>query len=144
MSVLGLVCAEGGGNRLRAEGIDVVASQDFVLASAQRTQTTSYGFDMTMRMNLDMGVMAIELEGNEPVATARFDGERMEMRMDIGVMFEEMAESEPIFASALDMMGDTDNLVMYIHAPLFSTAQDAVVGLGPVIDGWGTSTFLKQ
>jgi hypothetical protein len=63
---------------------------------------------MTMRMNLDMGVMAIELEGNEPVATARFDGERMEMRMDIGVMFEEMAESEPMFASALDMMGDID------------------------------------
>jgi hypothetical protein len=132
--------------QLSAEAIEIEATPEFVLVAAHRTQTSSYAFDMSMRMNMDTGFMAMKLEGNDPLATGVFDGDLTSIHMDMGVMFRELVDSEPMFEMVLDQMGDPDDLVMnmivdpsdmYINAPLLRAAGGLVPGLAPAINGWG-------
>ncbi|GEM_PF-3257144 len=130
--------------------VDLEASQQFVLASADRTTALPYRFEASLSMVIDVDIMRIEVDGDEPVMRGTFDGERTWMHMDIGVMFEDMAESEPMLGSMLDELGAArdmlvmeailDDTVMYIHAPMFGIpllSSELPGDLGYLAHGWG-------
>lgn len=130
--------------------VDLEASREFVLASAQRTEATSYRFEASISMLMDMGFVKIELDGDEPMMTGLFDGERTSLRADLGVMFDEMADSDPMFEDALQQLAiSRDQLIidavvdgtkLYLHAPIFAVpGMDAGLGadLRALANGWG-------
>jgi hypothetical protein len=129
--------------------VEIQPSRDFVLASAARTEASSYRFEMSIRMDVDMGFVAMRLPGNKPSITGSASGDQIAMVMDMGVMFEELADSDPMFEEQLKMLSDfTDDLTMemvidgtrmYLHAPLFGVpnAGFSAMGLDSIANGWG-------
>jgi hypothetical protein len=109
--------------------VDLEVSREFVLASAERTETLPYRFEASLTMLMDLGFVRMEIDGDEPMLRGTFDGSRTEMTADLGVMLSELADSNPMFADAfaeldtyrdllvLEAVIDADTI--YLHAPLF-------------------------
>lgn len=145
LALIGAACGGSSGERLTAEGVEVVPSRDFILASTQRTEASSYRYEASMSMVMDVGLFRMELDGDEPMLFGSTDGERHEMRMDLGAMLEEMSDSMGGFGDMdlSDMGLDPDDLtmeivvdgtVMYVHSPMF--AMMPLGGLEAAATGW--------
>ena len=160
-ALLGLLASAcGSGSLMGYQSVDALAglptmslepSREFVLASAARTESSTYRFEASISMLMDMGFVALEIDGDTPMMTGTYDGNRSSMRVDVGVMFDEMAASGPMFEDAaadLDAYRDQlivemvqDGSTMYLHAPLFSVpgmdATGSGLDLGALATGWG-------
>ncbi|MDG2113797.1 MAG: hypothetical protein P8N02_14420 [Actinomycetota bacterium] len=106
-------------------------------------------------MLMDMGFVKMEIEGNEPMMTGLFDGQRVSMHADLAVMFDEMADSDPLFKDAFGQLGISrdqltmdaiyDGTTMYLHAPIFGAPgmnAGGAIDLGVLVNGVDTTRLV--